>query len=317
MRKKHGPLRLIATWFAAGAARTRGVGRTGIRGGRSQPGVGQDGHGQRRQRRLRRRQRQRRQRRHLLGEHQQRLPAVGPGRPRRRHQRQPGRAEAAAAAAGRTRTQTLSVQGSTNGTAFTDLSASAGYTFNPATGNTVTINFTADQRPLRADQRHRQHRLAGRPALRVRGLRRRRHRATPPRRPRRGTWRYTQPAGSQITLTWGASTDNGGSVAGYDVYGNGALRGERRRHRPDLHRHPAGHGDRVVLRAGPRRAPATCPATATPSPGPAPQPAGLHQRGPGQGDDGDRLDVHRSSPANANDGNVTTYWEGSAATRRT
>lgn len=42
-----------------------------------------------------------------------------------------------------TRTQTLSVQGSTNGSSFSDLSASAGRVFNPATGNTVTINFTA------------------------------------------------------------------------------------------------------------------------------------------------------------------------------
>jgi hypothetical protein len=42
-----------------------------------------------------------------------------------------------------TRTQTLSVQGSANGSTFTDLSGSAGRVFNPATGNTVTINFTA------------------------------------------------------------------------------------------------------------------------------------------------------------------------------
>ncbi|MEU4537001.1 choice-of-anchor D domain-containing protein [Streptosporangium sp. NPDC023825] len=42
-------------------------------------------------------------------------------------------------AAWATRTQTLSVQGSTNGTTWTTLKASAGYTFNPATGNSVTI----------------------------------------------------------------------------------------------------------------------------------------------------------------------------------
>src|SRR5687767_9935258 len=42
-----------------------------------------------------------------------------------------------------TRTQTLSVQGSTNGTNFTALSASAGRVFNPASGNAVTVNFTA------------------------------------------------------------------------------------------------------------------------------------------------------------------------------
>lgn len=41
------------------------------------------------------------------------------------------------------RTQTLSVQGSTNGTSFSDLKASASYTFNPSAANTVTIHFAA------------------------------------------------------------------------------------------------------------------------------------------------------------------------------
>jgi hypothetical protein len=40
-----------------------------------------------------------------------------------------------------TRTQTLSVLGSTNGSSWTTLVASAGYTFNPSTGNTVTISL--------------------------------------------------------------------------------------------------------------------------------------------------------------------------------
>jgi hypothetical protein len=42
-----------------------------------------------------------------------------------------------------TRTQTLSVLGSTNGTSFTTLVGSATYTWNPATGNTVTIPLPA------------------------------------------------------------------------------------------------------------------------------------------------------------------------------
>jgi hypothetical protein len=42
-----------------------------------------------------------------------------------------------------TRTQTVTVQGSNDGTSFTNVVASAGYIFNPATSNTVTINFTA------------------------------------------------------------------------------------------------------------------------------------------------------------------------------
>ncbi|MCX4387405.1 discoidin domain-containing protein [Micromonospora peucetia] len=49
-----------------------------------------------------------------------------------------------------TRTQTLSVLGSTNGSSFATLKASAGHTFNPASGNTVTVTFSAtSQRYLR------------------------------------------------------------------------------------------------------------------------------------------------------------------------
>ncbi|HEY3872168.1 MAG TPA: discoidin domain-containing protein, partial [Actinocrinis sp.] len=42
-----------------------------------------------------------------------------------------------------TRTQTLSVQGSTDNSTFTTLVASAGYTFNPSTGNSVSITLPA------------------------------------------------------------------------------------------------------------------------------------------------------------------------------
>jgi len=47
-----------------------------------------------------------------------------------------------------TRTQTLSVLGSTNGSSYSTLVASATYTWNPSTGNTVTIPLpsgTSDQ----------------------------------------------------------------------------------------------------------------------------------------------------------------------------
>jgi hypothetical protein len=40
-----------------------------------------------------------------------------------------------------TRTETLSVLGSTNGSTYSTIVPSAGYTFNPSTGNTVTINL--------------------------------------------------------------------------------------------------------------------------------------------------------------------------------
>jgi hypothetical protein len=42
-----------------------------------------------------------------------------------------------------TRTQTLSVLGSTNGTSFSTIVGSATYTWNPSTGNTVTIALPA------------------------------------------------------------------------------------------------------------------------------------------------------------------------------
>ena len=47
-----------------------------------------------------------------------------------------------------TRTQTLSVLGSTNGSSYSTLVGSATYTWNPSTGNTVTIALpsgTSDQ----------------------------------------------------------------------------------------------------------------------------------------------------------------------------
>jgi hypothetical protein len=42
-----------------------------------------------------------------------------------------------------TRTQTITIQGSTDGTNYTTLVPSQGYTFNPSTGNTTSITFTA------------------------------------------------------------------------------------------------------------------------------------------------------------------------------
>jgi F5/8 type C domain/Abnormal spindle-like microcephaly-assoc'd, ASPM-SPD-2-Hydin len=47
------------------------------------------------------------------------------------------------------RTETLSILGSTDGTNFTTIKSSAGYTFDPASGNTVTIPISATQRYFR------------------------------------------------------------------------------------------------------------------------------------------------------------------------
>ena len=125
------------------------------------------------------------------------------------------------AAAWQTRTQTLSVQGSTTGSNFAELKASAGYSFNPASGNTVTIDFgAATTRYLRLTITGNTGWPAGQISeLEVYG-------------PTTGDTQapsapsglaYTQPAAGQIRLTWNTSTDNVG-VTGYEVYANGALR---------------------------------------------------------------------------------------------
>ncbi|RAO60214.1 discoidin domain-containing protein [Micromonospora saelicesensis] len=122
-----------------------------------------------------------------------------------------------------TRTQTLSVLGSTNGSSFTTVKASAGYTFNPSSGNTATVSFTA------ASTRYVRVQVTGNtgwPAAQLSEVEV--YGATgstdtqAPSVP--GNLAYTQPVSGQIRLAWSASTDNVG-VTGYDVYANGALRG--------------------------------------------------------------------------------------------
>ncbi|PWR06250.1 glycosyl hydrolase [Micromonospora acroterricola] len=122
-----------------------------------------------------------------------------------------------------TRTQTLSVLGSTNGSSFTTLKASGGYTFNPATGNTATVTFTA------ASTRYVRVQVTGNtgwPAAQLSEVEVYGAVGSPdtqaPSVP--GNLSYTQPASGQVRLAWSASTDNVG-VTGYDVYANGGLRG--------------------------------------------------------------------------------------------
>ncbi|MFC3505510.1 CARDB domain-containing protein [Micromonospora krabiensis] len=121
-----------------------------------------------------------------------------------------------------TRTQTLSVRGSTNGSSFTDLVGSQTYTFNPATGSTVTIGVTPT-----ATRYVRIHVTAnsGWPAGQLSEVEVYGTSATPdttaPSVP--GTLSHST-SGSTITLAWGASTDTGGSgLAGYNVYRDGNL----------------------------------------------------------------------------------------------
>ncbi|GAA4573609.1 CARDB domain-containing protein [Planotetraspora kaengkrachanensis] len=126
-----------------------------------------------------------------------------------------------APSAWQTRTQTLSVLTGTSSPPSTTTVGSAGYTFNPATGNTVTINFTATTtRYVRVNITGNTGWPAGQISeFEVYGPVTGDTQA--PSAP--SNLAFTEPASGQIRLTWGASTDDVG-VTGYDVYANNALR---------------------------------------------------------------------------------------------
>jgi hypothetical protein len=198
-----------------------------------------------------------------------------------------------------TRTQTLAVQGSTDGQNFTDLVASKGYEFNPAAANTVTIDFTA------ATTRYVRLRITGNtgwPAgqlseFEVQGPTTGDTQA--PTAP--ANLAFTQPQAGQIRLTWNASTDNVG-VTGYDVFANGSLRTTvtgttYTDSQPD--------GLRVTYHviakdAAGNQSPASNSVTREGATG-----TNLAQGKPVTASGY----VHTFVPANANDGNVQTYWE--------
>lgn len=123
-----------------------------------------------------------------------------------------------------TRTQTLSVRGSANGSSFTDLVGSQTYTFNPASGSTATINFSATStRYVRITITANSGWPAGQLSeLEVYGSGGTTPDTTAPSVP--SNLSYTQ-SGTTISLNWVASTDNAGGsgIAGYDVYRNGAF----------------------------------------------------------------------------------------------
>ncbi|WP_328491824.1 discoidin domain-containing protein [Streptomyces sp. NBC_00414] len=118
------------------------------------------------------------------------------------------------------RSQTLKIQGSANGTDFSDLTASKAYAFAPGEGNSVTISFDATTtRYVRVLVTANTVQNAGQLSeLEVYGP------ATgdtqAPSAP--ADLAYTEPATGQIRLTWKASDDNTG-VTGYDVYANNEL----------------------------------------------------------------------------------------------
>ncbi|GAA0917003.1 galactose-binding domain-containing protein [Virgisporangium aurantiacum] len=119
------------------------------------------------------------------------------------------------------RTQTLSVQGSTDGSSFATLVASAGRAFDPGSGNTVTLAFgAATARYVRVHvTANTQWPAAQLSELEVYGPTQGDTQA--PTAP--GSLAYTQPATDQIRLSWTASSDNVG-VTAYDIYANNVLR---------------------------------------------------------------------------------------------
>jgi CARDB/F5/8 type C domain len=118
------------------------------------------------------------------------------------------------------RTETLSVQGSTTGSTFSDIVASAGYNFDPNSANTVTIGFNATTtRYVRLNFTAN----TGWPAGQVSEFEVYGPSTGDTQAPTAPTnLAFTQPQTGQIKLTWNASTDNVG-VTGYDIYANGSL----------------------------------------------------------------------------------------------
>lgn len=119
------------------------------------------------------------------------------------------------------RSQTLKIQGSTNNSAFTDLTASQAHQFAPGSGNTVTIPFDATTtRYVRVLVTAN----SVQPGAQFSELEIYGPETGDTQAPTAPTeLAFTEPASGQIRLTWKASTDNT-AVTGYDIYANNVLR---------------------------------------------------------------------------------------------
>ncbi|XVS66907.1 discoidin domain-containing protein [Actinosynnema sp. CA-299493] len=202
------------------------------------------------------------------------------------------------------RTQTLAVQHSTDGQNFGDLVPSAQHAFNPTANNAVTIQFTATTtRFVRLLITGNSAWPAGQVAeFEVHGPTTGDTQA--PSAP--ANLAYTSPQSGQIRLTWSAATDNTG-VTGYDVYANGALR-------TSLPGTALTYTD-----SQPDGAAVTYHVIAKDAAGNQSPPSGSVTR-PGSPNSGANLAKGRPITSsshtftfvatNANDDDVTTYWEG-------
>ncbi|MFE3904867.1 discoidin domain-containing protein [Streptomyces sp. NPDC059153] len=118
------------------------------------------------------------------------------------------------------RSQTLKLQGSTNGSDFTDLTASKAYTFDSAGGQSATITFDA------ATTRYVRVLITAnsvQPGAQLSELEIYGPASGDTQAPSTPTnLAFTEPASGQIKLTWKASSDDTG-VTGYDIYANNTL----------------------------------------------------------------------------------------------
>ncbi|WP_426362456.1 discoidin domain-containing protein [Streptomyces sp. E-08] len=118
------------------------------------------------------------------------------------------------------RSQTLKIQGSTDGTSFTDLTTAQAYAFDAAGGRSATITFGATTtryvrvlvtaNTVQSAAQFSEFEVYGPTTGDTQA-------PTAP-----ANLAYTEPASGQIRLTWTAATDDTG-VTGYDVYANGTL----------------------------------------------------------------------------------------------
>ncbi|WP_406316500.1 discoidin domain-containing protein [Streptosporangium sp. NBC_01639] len=202
-----------------------------------------------------------------------------------------------------TRTQTLSIQGGADGSSYSTVVASANYTFNPATGNTVTINFGAAT--------HRYWRVnitanTGWPAAQISEFEI--YAAAgggdtvKPSAP--GNLAFTQPATGQIKLAWTASTDNVG-VTGYDVYADNQLRASVGNVLTYTDNQPASATVTYVVRAKDAAGNQSADSNSVTRTGTG-NPGSNLAIGKEMVESGH---VHTFVAANANDNNLATYWE--------
>lgn len=205
------------------------------------------------------------------------------------------------------RRQSIEIEASTDGSTFTTVLGAAEYDFDPASGNVTTVTFDAvAARYLRLT-------FTGNTAwpaaqvgeLAVYGSGGDDGDTQPPSAP--GHLRFVEPETGTIELTWGASVDNEGVVA-YDVYADGELLATV-------------DGDTLsyVDTRGPDET-VTYTVRARDAAGHHSPPSNQVTRvGDGSGDGSDLAagkpisassTVHTFDAENANDGDLTTYWEG-------